>query len=809
VTSQDAPARHHRRRTVVDPPALTDAPAAGFWRRASILTSQHSRATEAVIVILVLAALQVVVYHGYYSGANSPQWDFIMHANAHAWWETGSFVKPTEWTVNLWGGYSAAADLQNSSWYLPVGLVAAVTNYDLHGAAILIALHTAFGALGVYLLLRMFKVRPSAAIVGMTAWHFVGGFFSHASQIDLAHGYAWLPWVLMCAAPQFPWRRWWAPIVATIIFWQTALGVYPGMLIAGAYMLVIWIAVHQILSRPRLREYLAPLLASGVLAVLLTSLRFLPALLVRGAHSPTNGSSDVWDWSLLGTFIYPYSDNRIPNDITMKSFFIPVVILAAATLFRCKSPTSKATAAMTVTAFAFSLPDAPWTHLVSKLPGMGISRFHMSDFTVFTLLGLVVMAGLGLQRLIEQRRVPQWVHDAPSTISAMHPQFGRLDTLVLFLLVLAAAAVGKLGPFATLEWFGQWFLLVIAAALLLLARTTISAVQLRSIIGMLVIVCGFSGISSAFATTATWSVSREATEWAYLGNSVSNLIASAPQGEPETQRPARFETLNSASGFANAWFTNYGLRAFFDGTIGFSGYVNLKGDPTFETILASLSNPTTYDRARAFWLSPGIVVATADGEVPEVATTEQCAATGSCDGLSMTPVSFSPEPVYVYRVSAPTAVVASLNEAYYPGWSAQVCEGGALDHCLTAPVRGGVDGQVLVDIPAGDGLLTLRYHQPGLVLAWWMFTVGCALIVAWSGILALQRHRRRRQPAADALDGPHASASPPRLPFSALGRRAQLPRREPRSVESDDAPKSSPTPKHRGRSHSPYPGSPA
>src|SRR5659263_389869 len=118
-----------------------------------------------------------------------------------------------------------------------------------------------------------------------------------------------------------------------------------------------------------------------------------------------------------------------------------------------------------------------------------------------------------------------------------------------------------------------------------------------------------------------------------------------------------------------------------------------------------------------------------------VATTLQCAASGSCDGLTMTPVDYSPKPVLVYRVSTPAADVAALNEAYYRGWTARVCDAKAPADCRAALVRGGAAGEVLVDIPAGDWLLTLRYHQPGLALAWWLFAAGCAMIAAWSGAL--------------------------------------------------------------------------
>ena len=100
---------------------------------------------------VVIAVLQALVFGGYYSGAMTAPWDFLgaYNAEAFAWWRDGSFFNPSQWMPYQWGGYPTAASLQNSGWYLPVGVVAWLVPFTIHAASALQAFHVAWGALGV------------------------------------------------------------------------------------------------------------------------------------------------------------------------------------------------------------------------------------------------------------------------------------------------------------------------------------------------------------------------------------------------------------------------------------------------------------------------------------------------------------------------------------------------------------------------------------------------------------------------------------------------------------------------------------
>src|SRR3954453_2889749 len=134
-------------------------------------------------VALWLPALEAPTFGPYFAGAVTPPADFVgpYTSEAYAWWSLGSFFHPVEWIPNLWNGYPAAASLQNSAWYLPTGAAALLTPNDSRIAAILTALHVAFAAFGVFVLLRRLGLRYSPSLLGLTAYYFAPAFFAKPS----------------------------------------------------------------------------------------------------------------------------------------------------------------------------------------------------------------------------------------------------------------------------------------------------------------------------------------------------------------------------------------------------------------------------------------------------------------------------------------------------------------------------------------------------------------------------------------------------------------------------------------------------
>lgn len=700
---------------------------------------------EAAVVLAVLVVVQALVFGRYWTGAVVPPWDFqgSYTTEAFAWWRDGSFFRPVQWMPYLWGGYPGAAGLQNSSWYLPVGLMSAVTPYDQHAAAVLSGLHVAFGALGVYVLARRWRLAPGAALVAMVMWHFAAGFYANASHLDIMRAYAWLPWVLLVASPRWPWRRPWAPAVGVLVLWQAVLGSYPGILIVTVYLGAAWVVLHQLTSRPRPGDYLLPLVAAGAAALLLTLVRFLPAYLTRGAAGAGDGDTMTWTWELLGTLWYGYGDRSLPNDITMRSLFLPATALVAVAFVPWRAPLARVAAGTGLLAIVIGAPDAPWSDLVDQLPALGVSRFRLSDVKPFLLLCVVVLAATGVDRVMAYARRG----DAREPSRVLTP--GRVVYLVA--LLVTALVVGAHGPFDPTERWMQGSVLVVTAALLVVAVRRAS--PLPVLVGSLAVLTLASGVVWATSTPKPWSFPRETAEMRAFHAPVAELLAERDADTSAVRRPARTNVLPTFTGHSvDAFFGAGGGQAFYSGHLGFDGYANLKGTPTFERIVATLQDDATRADAWAFWRAPGMVVASEGDALPPASRSRACAREAACGLVATAPESYSPEPRLVYRVVVDRPTTVALNEAYYDGWRVEACPDPS-GPCRQLAVHAGDGGQLVADdLPPGSWQLSATYVQPGTAIAWSLFAVGAAGTALWTvatARAATRAPRRRRRNAGE------------------------------------------------------------
>jgi len=709
----------------------------GRLGNARLLRTRRTRwLHELVSVAGVVVVLEIAVFHEYFTGRSIPPWDFLAGYNteAFAWWRDGSFFHPVQWTPYMWGGFPAADELQNSSWYLPVGAASALTSFDLHASAVLSALHVGFGAVGMYVLGRRWGVARPAAFLGLTLWFFASGYYAHAEHLDIMRGYAWIPWVLLCISPVWPWKRWWAPPLAGLLLWQAFLAMYPGALVASFYVLAVWVGLVQVLLRPRLREYLFPLAAAVFLAAAMTLLRFLPFALTRGLSSPTGGDSSVFSWSLLGTLFYPYGDASIPNDITMRSFFLPVVAFPLVGLTAWRAPITRIAGASCVTAILLGFPIFPWADALGRLPGMNLSRFRMDDFKVLLLAGICVLAMTGATRILDEDQTHAGQAPRRATLTKWHMTYWAA-------LLTLTALIGALGPFVLDQWLAQWSLIVAAVVIAAIACWLPQRIAASAIVGLaLVSVC--SGFLSITTTGAPWRGDRLTLEQAF-GAPVDDLIKlRSVEGESAKQRPARADPgpKVTSSDFND---TRWG-SAIYAGRLSLLGYVNLRGSQTFDTIQHQLLDPSTSARVRAFWVAPGIGLGLAEGTLPEGRETNLCVQNHECGlGTEVTPVAYSPATPLVYVVEASRQdTTLSFNEAYYPGWRAEVCS--SAGGCVMATVRTGTAGEVRLGVPKGHSTVTLRYETPGLATAWYAFGGGVLGLLMWPIVGSALRRRRTR-----------------------------------------------------------------
>lgn len=656
----------------------------------------------------MLIALEVIVFRGYFTGAQIPPFDFLgsYNTDAYVWWTAGGFFDPIDWVPSSWAGYPAAMVLQNSAWYLPVGIASAFGPYTLHSAAILAALHVGFGSIGTYLLVRSFKMRFLVACFAAAAGFFAVGYFSNAEHVDITRGYALIPWALLVLSARWPWSKFWAVPVATLILWQTITGIYPGMLVSLAYIAVPWVVVSQLDHRPRVRAYLMPAAIAFVASVLLSAPRLLPYALLQGGMASRLPETSIWTPSMIGTTLFGY-DVNLANDVSMRSFFVPATVIVLAFFARWRDPITRAGLAIWIPAVLLGMPFFPWFTREQEWPGLGLSRFTMSDFKPFIVLGLVLLACSGLAGLLSL-----------AGTSRLTQRIGwGFAVAVAFAAVMEG--VGIRGPFTTADWFPEFCILAgvigLLALYLLLRRWRGVA---HALSWTLVILTVASGVAWTIQSPRPWSTDRAGVEAVTYGATVDQLLAKRIVPSIDAVQRAARTPLGDDHSLGHllsvAWNGSY-----YTGKDAVGGYINLKGSATESLLQQGLLSTVTGRGLADFLAAPGRVLSSTDRS-PSAESLEACALGIDCGKLRVKPISYRPGAL-VYQVTAQSASNAFLNEAYFSGWQAKACMKGS---CVDLVATQSDLGIVKVALPKGSFTLSLIYFTAGRSAGWVLFALG-------------------------------------------------------------------------------------
>lgn len=659
-------------------------------------------------LLLLVVVLEAAIFLPYFTGAKIPPWDFLGSYNTAAflWWSEGSFFRPMDWVPSSLAGYPAALMLQGSSWYLPVGFFAVFGPFTLHSSAVVSALHVAFGFCGTYALTRSFRLPFSVAAFAAVAGFFAVGYFSNAQHVDIVRAYAWTPWLFLVLSPRWPWQKIWSVPLAALMLWQAVTGMYPGMIFATVYVGVVWVAVFQWQDRPGFRSFLGPLSIATTAATLLCAPRLLPYMLLASDTAGDLPETSKFDVAMIGTLLFGYGDpGGFPNDISMNSFFLPATVLALCWFADYGQRISRLGLAVGIPAFALGMPFLPWFGLTQSWPGLGLSRFTMSDFKVFILLAVVLLACSGMQCLLK---------GAPMESTAFWTRFSGALALSIILLT-----VGISGPYTPWNWLPGFALLLLVLALILSCRFIWSSKRAIVLpIGVLVFTIS-SGALWAHTTQSPWGVSRISAEIETFGLSVDELISMRPVTAHEVQRPARNPLPNGYDYgmiFSPGWNSSY-----YTGQDAVGGYVNVKGSETVSRLTESLIDPNSGTAFAEFLAAPGRLLSAEAS--PE--NLRACAKSAACGDAAIVPTGYAAG-YFKYQVSAANSTTAVLNEAYYAGWAAQACY---VDGCKNLDSSRSADGLIQVSLPEGNYALQVQYHAPGRAVGWVVFATGVAVLI--------------------------------------------------------------------------------
>lgn len=294
-----------------------------------------------VLWFIGLLTLQnLVVFHNQYFRDFGFPWDFV--AGYYAWtvfWTTlvSQGVYPA-WAPFFSMGIPFDLILQTGAHYPPLWIFPlSKIEYSLHAAVVFQCLHVLFGAVGMFLFLRLSipnnRYQQCYAFFGAFVFQFFGGFYSNAEHVDIIRAFALTPWLFyffyLCgpAAPKLSLRHLFIP--GLILFIST--GAYPGniissLFVAGLFCLfqLIWLWQQGSTLKDTLRLaaliFLMTCLGFGLSFFHLGPAWFLRGYLVRSAEA---GHFANLVWLSIKHLPALFLENGVvPGEISMTSTYL-------------------------------------------------------------------------------------------------------------------------------------------------------------------------------------------------------------------------------------------------------------------------------------------------------------------------------------------------------------------------------------------------------------------------------------------------------------------------------------------------------
>ena len=669
-----------------------------------------------VLVLLVL--LEGLTYGSYVLGLTVVNGDTNAHylSDAYYWWNHGGILDPPEWVPYTWMGRPGGSNLQDGSYVLAQGLGNLVSPWSPTASAITSAVLTAFGALGMYVLVRRLWGNHYVALLALVAQFYAPNIFSNAQFLDFHRATVYLPWFLLILSPLWFWERRWGLPLAALLLWQIVVGSYPGWLIGAAVCVLAW-AVAWLFDRSRDNGWVWRVAVAGVVAVALSAVKLVPALLVGTGERNEEGQRVLLSVPNLASIFFPYDNPAMTWDIALRPFFVVVPVLVLMVLARWRSVPMRPVIALGVSSLALILLAQYARGFLESLPGMDLSRFQINEFKTFLVVAAILAGASGAER-VWQREV-----SATAVWSA--------GAGVLVVAAGLALSLDHGGGAKRLLGLALPFVLIAVATVLLVGLVRSRPGTARAAVAAfgVLLTAGVSGLGFAYLVTSTWASSRVNVEVGHYGAEVSRLVSAQPcaVGDGTTAGPPRAR--ERAEGLL-ARRIGAGRRVRL--LVGRQRLRERAGQPH-----AARAGPGAHRRlvrgVLTFFMAPGAVApATSDGRAADVS--QECLDDGQCEGLRFTPVSYDPDGRVEYEVVAEQAMTAVLNESYYRGWSGQACTG--VGQCHDVHPRAGVASALLVDVPQGTSTVSLEFHVPygqALRVVFWVAVAAMAALFALPG----------------------------------------------------------------------------
>jgi len=501
-----------------------------------------------------------------------------------------------------------------------------------------------------------------------------------------------------------------------LILFQFLVAAYPGNLVAAVYTIATVLGVFMVLrnsgwpdgSTVSMRRALAAILLALAAGALMSLLKWLPPF-VEGDWAEAGRSIAIAPPAILTTLVFSYDVSFLPLDLTVRGLWLPLPLLLGILYVRCWD--APAILGVALTAIALLIAFAPPIVNGISLPGLGISRFPVTDWRPTLHLGLILASCAGWRDRLADSRIFCWG-----------------DAVFLFCLVgligagliqghspREAGLVLLVGAASLLAVFGRRFAGGRSALTLLLALTAIQGVLYHN--------------QEARSWKRPWSSERESDLFGpdYLGPQ-----AIKDRGDITLdRRPARIAVGHSYDEIIKYRLSSQYNTCFYQGYFCLLGYNNLKMSGPARAMAQAIRDPDNGPAMVDFLMRPQSLVAFNPEDAMKIRDQKWDGPedqVSGIDGVEVQIIGFANTQVR-YRVSVSKPVHFVENEIWASGWTGQVCAVGG-STCERAEMEPALGFLRSWTVPAGSWDVVITFDTPSMKWAWLAFVVGALLAIA-------------------------------------------------------------------------------
>jgi hypothetical protein len=684
----------------------------------------------------LLGVQNLLVFWGHYFKDFGFPWDFPMAYYGYVvYWTTAvsKGIFPT-WVPFQMMGYPMALNLQSGIYYPPLWIFSLLNiPYKLHAAVVLQCLHVFFGGIGMFLFLKLIIKSPSYAILGAVIFQFFGGFYSNSQHVDIIRAYAFIPWMLYLftvrgeKVGQIPKRF----LLIPLFIYLFSTGGYPGNLTATLLVLALYLSLQMIdlfIKEGDIRPVFSVAWWAGLLtltALMLSAVQLAPAWIGKEYLTRFSELGSIGR-ALLGFEHYPalfLSNEVVPGEPSMTSSYmtLPALMLACFITFkRAKETWTIGLSGL----FALLMLPGPgsfvWSFLAAFIEPVKFSRFPASDYRLFVIITLIVLALLGLKSLLSQEVSFPSLVVRTGFISLWFGQavFMSYPDLIsrIVLKVLIGAALS--------------YLLILVLYTRGLRRGSSSRLTPALLLAVLTVIS--LDAARVIPHISSWRVHEYSNYYALHGWQLEDngrLLTYQAFDNLPARRPARIEKI----GFEYTW----------------QGYLTgsyVMGDKTPCLLLACQAvenNPLYKEYMFMEWTPLVIELPDKSGSAEAFISDQELAALlqEAENERTIQQVSYGINEVS-YRMELERPVLVVENEIFYPGWRAILTAGDGSQQVVEAVATN--DTFRSWPLPAGSYQMTSTYQFPRMPV---YLGVSLAAAAGWllTAVIFLRRYSGRSQ----------------------------------------------------------------